>query len=267
MTEERARQAEIDAARARELEEERAERMEMQRGPNFAELAQLQEVYDHIAPKIVRNYIRSTLLGPALQRLYDIGMGVATFDTPVGEGRVLELEAPPNVQTAALKALVQTALPTNHTLDVEQPNVLPGVIALGPLDLDDARRVAHGERYLGEVPAPVEGAHPALAPDAPRMTGDPDAPPPPPMEERVAAGEFEIVEVDENPESLTGATKHEPGAEDRPPLGPELAKVLEVPATPIAAKAREILEKRRARRATKPKARHLNLTDDAGSSD
>lgn len=270
---ERTRQAEIDAARAREVEEERLEEQRREQEQQAAEEARkrgkfpviedvpdLTELYDRVAPKLVRNYIRTTMLPGVLLRMYEMAMGRTLHPTFSPLGALLELEAPPQVQASVLKSLASLAMPTNHTLDQEQPDTLPGVIALGPLDMEHARRQAHGERFISAGPVeavdvtnehraeqPVEdgppGTHPSMMGEG-RVTGDPDAAPLPPMEERIARGEFEVVEIDESPNDERGV-RHDPGAEDAEPLGPRIERVLDVPPTPRARKAREILAKRR----------------------
>lgn len=141
--------------------------------------------------KLVRDWVRSVLVAPAIKRLHDIGHGIQKFTVPTEAGNLVLVEAPSSVQVKALTALVGIGIPTQMGIVDGDGNLLPGVLALGPLDLDAARQQAHGERYVSpEVEARVRAGVRAL-------TGDPTTPPLPPMHERVEAGEFQMVEVDE----------------------------------------------------------------------
>ncbi len=178
----RARQAEIDAARAREIEEERlaeverAAQMEEHRLKLAASIASgsLPDIGKHIrgrgiTSRIVREYVREVMLPPALKRLHDIGHGIAKFDTAVASGpggaAILQLEAPPNVQRQALSDIVAIGVPRLRGGIDGDGSPINGVIVLGMLGtdetpgLDAARERAARHRVEEHGPSP-----PALGP-------------------------------------------------------------------------------------------------------
>jgi hypothetical protein len=178
--------ADAVAERTREVEEERAYDREFKTASALPSIGMPHVGYP---AKLVRDWVRSVLVPHAVARLYDIGMGTEKFDTPTMAGNVVSVEAPPAVQVKALAVLTAIGVPTQMGIVDGDGNTLPGVIALGPLDLDEARQQAHGDRYVApEVHARLQAG---------MLTGDPTTPLPPPMSERIKAGEFQMVEVDE----------------------------------------------------------------------
>jgi hypothetical protein len=154
-------------------------------------LPKLGDAFAGYGAKLVRDWVRATLVPGALQRLYNTGMGIQKFDQPTQAGNVVTVEAPPAVQVKALAIIVQMGVPTQMGVVDGDGNLLPGVLALGPLDLDAARQQVHGERYVSpEADARLRAGVRAL-------TGDPTQESPPPMSERIKAGEFQMVEVEE----------------------------------------------------------------------
>lgn len=164
-----------------------------------------------VTAKLVREYVRATIVEPVLRRLYDIGMGVTTFEVATMAGRTVTVPAPSSVQVKALTALAAIGVPGQVGLVDDAGNVLPGIFALPPMQLDEARRAVSGSLYNGNG----NGNDSATLP---------------PMSERIAAGEFEIVEVEEG----VGSTSP---SDDQPPA--------EVP--PSLTLEQQILAKRRAR--------------------
>lgn len=190
--------------------------------------------------KLVREWVRAVLLPPAIRRLYDTGMGIERFDTPTAVGSVLRIEAPAAVQVKALAALVSIGVPTQLGIVDSDSNVLPGVLALGPLELDAARAEAHGERYVDAAThARLVAAHQADGPLAEQPVA-PVASTLRPMAERIAAGEFEVVEVDEGVGVVVPEGKYPP----------EAAPV--DPATLPPTTEQQMLANRRAKRAGQP---------------
>lgn len=160
--------------------------------------------------RAMRGWVLKHLIPDAVLRMYDIGMGVQTFDTPTAMGNVVQIEAPPMVQQRALAALIGLGMPTQIGLTDDQPDRLPGVVALGPLDLDSARAQVHGDRYVSpEAHARLLAAahNGGVVPTGPIE----DAPVPVPMEERIANGEFQVIEVEEG----VGVASH--SSDDAPP--------------------------------------------------
>jgi hypothetical protein len=145
--------AEIE--RTREIEEEH----EYRRAVVSDALPSIEGAFAVHTSKLIRDYVRSVLSPPLLKRMYDTAMGVEKFDTPTAMGNVVRVEASPGVQMATARALVQIGVPAQLGLTDGDGNVLPGVIALGPLEMDAARRESHGERYVpAEDHARLDGA-------------------------------------------------------------------------------------------------------------
>lgn len=151
-----------------------------------------------VRAKVVRDYIRTVICEPVIKRMYDIAMGTAKFETVTPLGNTLLLPAPPQTQVRAGLGLMGHGLPSTIGLVDDEGNMLPGVFALGPMELDQAREAAHGDRYMGREHAPGGNG---LAP----------------MSERIEKGEFEIVELDEG-QLQTASEDTAP-----PPLDPETA--------------------------------------------
>lgn len=188
----------IAAAREEREREEREEREYEREAYGADALPDLRSTLVATPAKLVREWVRAALLPGAIKRLYDIGMGVQTFQTPTMAGNVVEIEAPPMVQAQALKTLVSIGVPTQMGLVDDNGDTLPGVLALGTLELDAARAESHGDRYVSpethaRLVAGVQNGDPAAT------VRDDDVTPAPmrPMSERIEAGEFTVVEVEE----------------------------------------------------------------------
>jgi hypothetical protein len=115
-----------------------------------------------VSANVVREWARAALVPKALSRLYEIGMGITQFKVPTEAGNVVEVPASASVQRAALRDVIAVGVPSQVGIAPEAVD-LPGVLALGELELDDARAEAHaGVRSLPasvstggiEVPAP-----------------------------------------------------------------------------------------------------------------
>jgi hypothetical protein len=240
------------AARAEQerLDREREEREEAEsrREREQQQLATIHDPQMKLSARVIREFVRGTLVAPAAQRLYNIGMGIEKFPVVVPNGdsavKIIDVPAPPAVQVKALTAIIQVGVPPQAAPLDTNAEELPGVLVLGEDDVDSARQLAHGERYVpperrlsafaeavGE-PSPTMGAYPS---DPGVTTSGID----PTMQSRVEAGEFELVEVDETPDSAE-ATRDDRGATDASPP---------VPPPDTASLAKQILARRRARRA------------------
>jgi hypothetical protein len=244
MRDEKISSEEAEALRRIEEAEERAYRAEVHGADGKPAIGDVK--VKHTA-KVVRDWVRSVLVPDAVKRMYDIGMGIQTFDTPTAAGNVVQVEAPPSVQQKALQALIQLGVPTQLGIVDGDDNALPGVFALGALDLDAARQQAHGDRYVApeahaRAVATLQAGLDNVVHDAVAAipTGPTNVPPLKPMSERIAAGEFTVVEIEEGAGEQTGTD------EDRPP-GP-IAEV-ETPATRALQRQRERMKKRLAQSA------------------
>lgn len=143
-----------------------------------------------VSAKFVREYVRSYMMESIIGRMYTIGLGEERFDTPTALGTVITIPAQAGDQIRALAKLIDVGVPSQIGLVDDDGQTLPGVFALGPLDLDAARREAQGDRYvppkiagttIGDALADTLAADPAL-----------DS-----MDERIARGDFIQVEVEE----------------------------------------------------------------------
>lgn len=199
--------------------------------PTFAEVLSKPDAM-FISAKVVRGFVREYMLESVIGRMYKTALGLERFSIPTQFGNVVEIEAPPSDQIRAMSKLIDVGVPAQIGLVDEDGGVLPGVFALGPLELDTARQMAQGERYI--PPPPVQSIAAAI---------DETLPPPDrsalPMEERVAAGEFIAVEVQEG-------VGFERESADVPPPPP-------VPITERNRLEQEILAKRRQRKNGGPK--------------
>ncbi len=148
--------AEIE--REREVEEERESRM--------MRVLDIDADFRHITGNLVRDWVRANLVPDALLRLHGIGMGTIEFETPTAAGNVVLIEAPPIVQVNALKAVVAIGVPTQIGLTSGDNTELPGVIALGEMELHEAREEAHAGRHqrIAVVPAPSPSDDAIVAP-------------------------------------------------------------------------------------------------------
>lgn len=213
---ERARQAEMDAARAREIEEERTSRQERIGSSALAKLdGQLTKA---VTARVVREYIRSEMIEPIVKRMYDIGMGVETFDVPTMAGNVVNVPASALTQLKALLGLVQVGVPSQIGLVDDDGQTLPGAIVLGELDMQSARAQVHSPRLNQVSEAFGTIIETALALDSALSP----------------AMQFEVVEVDEG---IDAAGRHEVD-QAPPPIDPSEMTPEQI-----------ILAKRRARKA------------------
>lgn len=96
-----------------------------------------------VSANMVREWARAALVPAALQRLYEMGMGVTQFKVPTAMGNVVEVPAPAAVQRAALHDVVSVGVPGQIGLTGEADQ-LPGVMAFGEWELDEARGEVHG---------------------------------------------------------------------------------------------------------------------------
>lgn len=115
-------------------------------------------VYQQISAKAIRDWVRAELIPPALLRLYRIGMGVETFKIPTQAGNLVDVEAFASVQVDALSKLVDIGVPRQLGLVDNTDGELPGIMALGTLDLEEVQ-VAHEQRYLGAGNGHVRTVH------------------------------------------------------------------------------------------------------------
>jgi hypothetical protein len=98
-----------------------------------------------VSSSLVRDWVRSALVPSALERLYKLGMGQLTFATPTQAGNVVHIEAPPAVQRAALRDVIAVGVPQSVGLTGEG-DALPGVLAMGEFELQQARSEVHARR-------------------------------------------------------------------------------------------------------------------------
>ncbi len=112
----------------------------------------IHEPIKRVSAALVRDWVRANLVPAAVQRMHDIGHGVTKFDVPTAAGNTVRVPAPSSVQQRALAAIISIGVPQQLGLTGEGGE-LPGVIALGPLELDEARREAHQGRF----PLPTSG--------------------------------------------------------------------------------------------------------------
>lgn len=169
------------------------------------------EIARALSTKIIRQYIRAELVEPVVKRLYDIGMGIERFDMPTMAGTIVRIPAQARTQVGALKLLLDSGIPRTNLVD-EEGNRIAGVFVVGALQLDEARQLSQGDKYIGDGEARVTQLDP--------------------MAERIERGEFELVEIDETAEQ---AQRDDPDAAP-PPIVPE-------PDTP----EQRILRRRRAK--------------------
>lgn len=231
--EDRTRQAEMDAARAREIAEENESRRDRMGSTALAALGN----YDgrQVTARVIREYVRAVMIEPVVKRMYDIGMGVEQFEVPTEAGNVVSVPAPAIVQVQALKALTNIGVPTQLGLVDDDGQTLPGVIALGELDMrsvqttEQSARLAAAARVFSSGESEAERSDTTASSDA--LT--------PAMSERVAAGEFEVVEVHEGHGIPTQTIDAAPPPVDESEMTPE----------------QKILAKRRAKRGAQTNGR------------
>lgn len=116
-------------------------------GAVVAEMHAIAGTIAGVKAALVREWVRATLVPPALKRMYNIGMGVTTFDVPTMAGNVVNVPAPPSVQQRALAAVIAIGVPPQLGITSESSDI-PGVIALGTMEeMAEARAEAHGARF------------------------------------------------------------------------------------------------------------------------
>lgn len=161
-----------------------------------------------LTARAIREYVRDAMGESIVKRMFDIGMGVETFETPTMAGNVVNVPASAAVQVGALKGLLQVGVPTQLGLVDDDGQTLPGVIALGMLDMEVARETATGGRF-GEAAQVFSANGDEIAETAERLDSALR-----PMTERIAAGEFTVVEVDEG----IGTQRRDSRDEPPPPI-------------------------------------------------
>lgn len=200
------------------------------------------DAFSRVPAALVRDWIRSELLPDIVPRLYDIAMGSESFDHVVDDKergyKVVRIGAPAAVQVAAGAALLNAGLA--RVPEEANPDELPGVYALGELELSHLQQVQAG-------PQPTNGhgngAHAMLAapngsnPGVSETTGATLSDAAPFVKQVMAAPEpaLEYVEIEED--ATRPLDGHAPG-EEPPPPPPPGPPTLE----------QQILAKRRARR-------------------
>lgn len=191
---------------------------EMDDGGEAGEVAARHDIsgpLKRVSANLVRDWARAALVPAALQRLYEIGMGQTKFATPTVTGAVLDLEAPPAVQRAALRDVISVGVPGQLGIvgDAEQ---LPGVMAFGEWELEEARAEVHGN--VRKLPESV-------------TTGGIEVPAPEAAVPYEAPADHEVVEIVETADGTVAADQapHEPVVD------------------PVRSLAREFLARRRSR--------------------
>lgn len=190
------------------------------------------KMYQQISAKAIRDWVRAELIPPALLRLYRIGMGIEKFKIPTQAGHLVDVEAFASVQVDALSKLVDIGVPRQLGLVDNTDGELPGIMALGTLDLEEVQGV-HEQRYLvaGNGHRSNGGAEVSPAdPSRPEFSENSGAT----LSPSVRAGGYEIVEVEQ--ETFAAPDGEKPGEVPPPP----------VPQEPTL--AQQILARRRAAR-------------------
>lgn len=185
----------MDAARAREIAEEQESRRDRIGSTGLATIGDMlrRELQGRVTARIVREYVRSEMIEPVVKRMYDIAMGVETFDVPTMAGNTVNVPASASVQVKALLGLLSVGVPTQLGLVDDDGNTLPGVIALGEMDMRSVQDTALPR--LGIVARALDGTG---TDSAASITAEPPAAVlSPAMAERIERGEFEIVEITE----------------------------------------------------------------------
>lgn len=209
-----------------EIEEEEYER------ETFGDLVpDINQPIRRVSAALVRDWVRATIVPKAVRRMAEIGMGITRFEVPTMAGNTVRVPAPSSVQQRALAAVISIGVPQQLGLTGEGGE-LPGVIALGPLELDEARREAHQARGIlptsgGIEVFATEGVAPGAG-ESPKLASEGSTPSAPVY---VAPEGHTIVEVEEN--GVTNDTRA-----DVPPPPPPTEPTL----------AQKILARRRAAR-------------------
>jgi len=225
--------------RAREEREEE----EYERSLSAVSVPDIRTPFVSVKSTLVRDWVRAALVPAAVQRLYEIGMGVTRFSVPTMAGNTVRVPAPAAVQTRALQGIISIGVPQQLGL-ASDGDELPGVIAVGEWELAGARGEVHEQHAssqsiagalgaaLGEGEGVAQGAgeSPKLASESSSLSAPAYVPP----------EGHEVVVVEEH------ETTNDTRAEQEPPPADPLAD-------PRIALAREFLERRRAsRNGTKP---------------
>ncbi|MGH3428503.1 MAG: hypothetical protein ACRDQZ_13200 [Mycobacteriales bacterium] len=217
---------------------EAEQRREAQRRIEADAAKRFREVYGTIGARAVRDYVRSVLIPPAIIRLYHIGMGIEQFDVPTGFGNVIHVPAFASVQVDALSKLIDLGVPRQLGLIDSTGDELPGVMALGTLDLEEVQ-AQQGQRFLaagnghpsngGAQVSPADPSRPEIHENGDVM-----------LSPSVRHGDYEIVEVEQD--AMAPRDGERPGEIPPPPVKPELTL------------AQDILARRRALRRSRPQS-------------
>ncbi len=212
---------------------------EVQKG----ELTALTDAFTVHGARVIRDWVRSVLVPEALLRLYKIGMGVEKFKIPTEKG-LIDVPAFASVQVEALSKVVDVGVPRQLGLVDNTGEDLPGVMLLGPLDLEEAQRanrqqlrLVAGNGHPSNGGASVSPADPDSAVFS-RDTGDSADHGDVILSPSVRAGGYEIVEVPQD--AMAAPDGQKPG---------------ELPPPPVERKptlAQEILARRRAAKNARP---------------
>lgn len=189
-------------------------------------------IYQQISAKAIRDWVRAELIPASLLRLYRIGMGIETFKIPTQAGNLVDVEAFASVQVDALSKIIDIGVPRQLGLVDNTDGELPGIMALGTLDLEEAQGV-HEQHYLGAGNGHRSNGGAEVSPAAPlnpEFSENGGAT----LSPSVRAGGYEIVEVEQ--ETFAAPDGEKPGEVPPPP----------VPQEPTL--AQQILARRRAAR-------------------
>jgi hypothetical protein len=208
-------------------------------------LERLNTAFGLVGAKLIRDWVRSQLIPSAVMRLFEIGTGQAKFDVPTEAGNVVTVEAFASVQVQALAKLVDIGVPRQLGLIDSTGEDLPGVIALGPLELDELQTIQHAQRFPQLARFAGNGAengHPS--------NGDAEVSPAGPsqpafsetdgvvLSPSVRSGGYEIVEIEQD--AMAAPEGQKPGEVPPPPIKREPTL------------AQQILARRRAARHARP---------------
>jgi hypothetical protein len=181
------------------------------------EIRSFRGVAEVIGARVVRDWVRAQLIPAALTRLYNIGMGTQKFTIATEKGGLVDVEAFASVQVEALSKLVDLGVPRQLGLVDSDGEDLPGVIALGVLELDEVQRDQHSERFP-QLKRLGEGDGVEVAADDESQTGISDIGDVM-LSPSVRSGGYEIVEVPQ--EAMIAKDGEKPGEVPPPPLSTE----------------------------------------------
>jgi hypothetical protein len=180
------------------------------------EIRSFRGVAEVIGARVVRDWVRAQLIPSALTRLYNIGMGTEKFTIATERG-LIDVPAFASVQVEALSKLVDLGVPRQLGLVDSDGEDLPGVIALGVLELDEVQRDQHSERFP-QLKRLGEGDGVEVAADGESQTGI-SATSDVMLSPSVRSGGYEIVEVPQ--EAMAAKDGEKPGEIPPPPLSTE----------------------------------------------